>query len=188
MHSIDALKQEHRFIERGLEVLKSMAHRLEQGESVPADKVQALLEFFRIFADKCHHAKEEGLLFPQLEAKGIPREGGPIGVMLYEHDEGRAFIRQMTEAANNLSDGSARGQFVQAAHGYMELLRGHIDKEDNVLFLMAERVLSADDDRRLVDAFERHEREEMGEGVHERFHQFIHQLEQEFLPKERHHG
>lgn len=188
MRSVEALKHEHRVIERGLAVLGAIVHRLEHGESVPADKVQALLDFFRTFADRCHHGKEEGLLFPQLEGKGIPCEGGPIGVMLYEHDEGRAFVRQMTEEANNLSDPAAREQFVQAAHGYIGLLRQHIDKEDNVLFQMAENVLSEDDDRQLADAFERHEREEIGEGVHERFHQLIHELEHDFLPEEHRHA
>ena len=57
-----------------------------------------LQEFFRLFADQCHHGKEEELLFPLLEQKGIPRTGGPIGVTLHEHEEGRALVRQMGDA------------------------------------------------------------------------------------------
>lgn len=180
MQALEVLMQEHRAIEHGLAVLEAAAHRLERGERVPPDKLAALLEFFRVFADKCHHAKEEGLLFPELEARGMPREGGPIGVMLSEHEEGRALQAQMRDALA-ADDGAARRQFVGAAHRYIALLRQHIQKEDNVLFKMAQGFLSADDDRRLTEVFERHEREEVGEGEHERFHRLIHELEREFL-------
>lgn len=188
MQAVEVLRHEHRVIERGLAVLEAMAHRMEHGETVPVDKVQALLEFFRVFADQYHHGKEEGMLFPELEARGIPHEGGPIGVMLSEHDQGRALIAQMTEATNHLSDSMAQTQFVQAAHGYIQLLRQHISKEDNVLFKMAEGVLSAGDDRRLTDAFERHERDATGLDVHEHFHHLIHELEHEFLSEEQKKG
>lgn len=176
MKSVEILMHEHRVIERGLGVLEAIANKLESGEDVPAEKVVKLLDFFQVFADKCHHGKEEGMLFPELEARGVPREGGPIGVMLYEHEEGRAFQRQLREALPNLSDPQSRQKFVQAARGYIELLRQHIWKEDNVLFQMAQQVLTESDDALLVERFERYEQEEIGEGIHERFHHLVHEL------------
>lgn len=180
MKSVDVLMHEHRVIEKGLTILEAVAERVGRGETVPADKVESLLDFFRTFADKCHHGKEEGMLFPELEAKGIPREGGPIGVMLLEHEEGRNLQRRMREAASDLGKEENRREFVNAARDYIALLRQHIWKEDNVLFQMAQQVLTEADDERLAEQFERHEREEIGEGVHEHFHQLIHRLEAEF--------
>ncbi|MEZ8221428.1 Hemerythrin-like domain-containing protein, partial [Candidatus Fervidibacteria bacterium JGI MDM2 JNZ-1-D12] len=151
-----------------------------RGENVPTEKVIALLDFFRVFADLCHHGKEEGLLFSELEAKGIPKEGGPIGVMLHEHDEGRNLQRQMREAVSDLSNEANRQKFTAAARDYIALLRQHIWKEDNVLFKMAEQVLTEVDDKELAERFERYEREHIGEGVHERYHHLVHGLELEF--------
>ena len=184
MGSVEVLMHEHRVIEQGLAILKNIADRIERGEPVPTDKVTALLDFFRVFADQCHHGKEEGMLFPELEAKGIPKEGGPIGVMLFEHEEGRGLRRKMVEAAGNLSDEANWQQFVTAARNFINLLRQHIWKEDNVLFKMAEQVLTEAEDEQLAERFERHEREHIGEGVHERYHQLIHELEAEFLSHE----
>ncbi len=181
MKSVEALMHEHRVIERGLEVLAAIADRLERGETPPTEKVTALLDFFRFFADGCHHGKEEGMLFPELEARGVPKEGGPIGVMLHEHDEGRALQQQMRQALTDLADATNRQQFVTAARNYIALLRQHIWKEDNVLFKMAEQVLTDADDAQLAERFERHEREHIGEGVHERYHHLIHELEAEFV-------
>lgn len=183
MQTIETLVHEHDIIEHGLAILNEVANRVSVNEAVPTDKVQALLDFFQKFADTCHHAKEEGVLFPELEARGIPRNGGPIGVMLYEHDEGRAKRASMVEALPNLEDATARDRFVCAARDFVSLLGAHIHKENNILFKMAENVLSDDDDRRLYQAFERHEREVIGEGEHERLHQFVHDMEHEFLAK-----
>jgi hemerythrin-like domain-containing protein len=56
------------------------------------------LDFIRHFADECHHFKEEQVLFPAMEEHGIPKEGGPIGMMLIEHEEGRGYVRDMAAA------------------------------------------------------------------------------------------
>lgn len=178
--ALETLRDEHRVIEHGLLVLEAMANRLEQGEAVPRERVASLLEFFRSFADGCHHAKEEETLFPELEGRGIPREGGPIGVMLHEHEEGRALQQRMRRASSNLAEEADRQEFITAAREYIALLRRHISKEDDVLFPMAQQVLTEADDEALLERFERHEREQLGEGVHERYHQLIHELEAEF--------
>ncbi len=181
MRTVDILMHEHRVVEQGLAVLEAMAGRLARGQGVPADEVGAMLDFFRDFVDGCHHAKEEQSLFPALVERGVPREGGPVGVMLSEHDQGRSLQRQMREALPRLaSDAGARNRFAQAVQDYATLLRQHIMKEDNVLFQMAERVLTPEDDRRLGEAFDRHEREEMGPGTHQRFHALIDRLAAEY--------
>ena len=41
---------------------------------------------------------------------------------------------------------------------------------------MADQLLSAKDDQALFEAFEKIEAEEMGEGVHEKYHQLAHNL------------
>lgn len=99
---------------------------------------------FSQFADKCHHAKEEDLFFPLLKERGIPGEGGPIGVMLHGHDVGRESVRRMREAADGESLDAA--EFSDAAKAFIPLLRQHIFKENNILFRMAANVLTAEED------------------------------------------
>jgi hemerythrin-like domain-containing protein len=92
MSATDDLRTDHRAIERMLAILETAAQRIDQGVRVPPDVFRQGVDFVRNFADRCHHAKEEENLFPRMEARGVPRDGGPIGVMLFEHDEGRAYI------------------------------------------------------------------------------------------------
>ena len=84
MKATQTLIHEHEVITQGLAVLDAMATRLARGEGVPAHDLEQLLEFFSVFADGCHHAKEERILFPALEAAGMPRDGGPIAVRYAE--------------------------------------------------------------------------------------------------------
>jgi hemerythrin-like domain-containing protein len=178
------LRHEHEAILRMLDVTEEVAHRLRQNERVAPETLGELNEFFQLFADRCHHAKEEELLFPLLERKGVPRTGGPIGVMLAEHEEGRARIREMVESADAYGRGenAADRRWAEAARQYSDLLSQHILKENNVLFGMAERVLSSTDQTKLAEDFERLETEKMGVGTHDRLHRVMDRLVAQVLP------
>ncbi|MFN7085871.1 MAG: hemerythrin domain-containing protein [Burkholderiales bacterium] len=181
MEATETLMDEHRAIERLLDSLELAADRLDAGESVRPGFFLEAAEFIRDFADGCHHRKEEGLLFPALEAAGMPRESGPIGVMLHEHDAGRAFTKAMREAAGRLQDGdaAAKSAITANARGYAALLRQHIRKEDTILFRMAEQFIEGAARDQLTAAFERVGREETGAGVHGKYLALLEGLEQE---------
>jgi hemerythrin-like domain-containing protein len=173
------LRHEHEAIQKMLDAAEEAARRIDGGVEASSQILSGLLEFLRIFADQCHHGKEEDLLFPLLEQKGLPRAGGPIGVMLAEHEQGRSLIRRMAAALDAFSTGKedAAHQWAQAAHDYVALLRAHIEKENNVLFVMAERLLSGKEQEDLSAAFEKLELEKMGAGTHERLHRLMEKLE-----------
>jgi hemerythrin-like domain-containing protein len=101
-------------------------------------------------------------------------------MMLIEHEQGRAFVRALAEAAGRYARGdqSAVPVLIQNGRGYVALLRQHIMKEDNILFMLADRVLSEADQRQLVEDFEIIERDKTGPGEHERYHRMLDQLEQ----------
>ena len=167
MKSIDRLVAEHDIIERGLDLLEKAVAQIESGQSVPDGFSKWAPQFFRQFADQCHHAKEEDLLFPLLKERGIPEEGGPIGCMLQEHEVDRGCVRRMREASE--TGQFDEGKFVTAAKEFIPLLRQHIDKENNILFQMAQDVLSEADDADLTGKFSKAEQERDLDGMHERY-------------------
>jgi hemerythrin-like domain-containing protein len=179
MLASEVLKSEHRGIERMLKVLEKEAARLEAGEPVQLRTFEDGVEFLRNFADRCHHTKEETRLFPALKAAGVAVEGGPIGMMLAEHEQGRKHIRGMAEALEAYKNGdrSAGAALASSARAYVSLLRQHIWKEDNVLFPMADRILPESEQASLIASFDKIEEEEMGPGVHERYHQMLDELD-----------
>jgi len=175
------LKEEHRVIERMLAVLEAAAHRLDAGERVRAGLFREAVDFVRTFADKNHHGKEEANLFPRLEERGVPKEGGPLGMMLHEHDLGRGFIQAIEGAIDAYERGDEAAAKVIADNigGYTQLLTEHIWKEENVLFQMADQVLSEDDQQDLTERFEQVEAEVIGPDALERYTDMLGRAEQE---------
>ena len=147
---------------------------------VHADTVRQMADFLKNFVDRCHHTKEEKHLFAAMHAHGMPMTTGPLAVMLREHEQGRVHVRAIAEAVGKtgIPSASSARKVKDELSTYAVLLRGHIDKEDNVLYPMADRLLTADEQNALMQAFERVESEEMGAGVHERYHAWIETLMQ----------
>jgi len=162
------LKDEHALILEALDAIERKVSALEAGAAPDRAYFEKAVQFLRTFADKCHHGKEENLLFKTMVDRGFPLHGGPIAVMLHEHDTGRAFIRGLAEGAAALgTDPAAMKKVVGNGRDYIGLLRAHIDKENHILFPMADNVLSPDDQEHLAKEFERFETEETGAGVHD---------------------
>jgi len=114
------------------------------------------VDFIRNYADRFHHAKEEDVLFAELVKNGMPEKQSPIEAMHMEHDQGRAHVRAIEEAAQKALDGET-GQtsvIVENATGYATLLRGHIDKENDILYPLAERILPESVRNRMLAAYE----------------------------------
>ena len=156
MHPADVLSQEHRIIELKLDELERQLRRIRAGERFPRAFFDEALDFFRNFADGCHHAKEENLLFPRMKERGVPEQGGPIGVMLAEHDQGRGYLKAVRENLQAASQESpeAISAVLNNAGSYIVMLRQHIQKEDNILFRMARMVLEPDDVAELTREFD----------------------------------
>jgi hemerythrin-like domain-containing protein len=137
------LRREHELI---LEVAGALSGMLADHENAPLDydAVSRCITFFRLYADACHHGKEESILFPALVAHGLPEEAGPVAVMLQEHEEGRAMVREMAAslAGARAGETTADVNLRNAAADFVELITAHIGKENNILFDMADQLIS----------------------------------------------
>jgi hemerythrin-like domain-containing protein len=178
-YASEDLKDEHDGILFGLEILEKMTEQLQKNRKVEKGDFREMINFLKLFADKCHHGKEEGLLFPAMEKVGIQNQNGPIGQMLIEHAEGRKYISQMSEA---IKDNSVNeNDLIQAATNYIRLLRQHIEKENAVLFPMGDRKIPAEIQADLLTSFEEFEEKVMGKGTHEKLHELLKKFEIKYL-------
>ncbi len=186
MNPIEDLREEHDAVRLTLRILDKIVFETSKAGRVPRPgDIDQLLEFFSVFVDTCHHGKEEELLFPAMEAVGVSRDGGPIGVMLKEHEKGRGHVKAMRAALNRSHDETtgAVDDLIRHARAYIELLEQHIQKENRVLFPMAIRHLSVAKLNELNDGFEKIETDKIGAGRHEAFHRMLDSLKSVYLSK-----
>ncbi|MFZ2095500.1 MAG: hemerythrin domain-containing protein [Anaerolineales bacterium] len=165
----DVLEDEHRYILKVIGAMSVLAETLEKGEQVDPETFMNIVEFMRIFADKCHHGKEEALLFPLLEKRGVPPHGCPIGVLVHDHQTGRTLVTGLAEAAEGFQKGdpTARDALMKNIRGITDLYPGHIWREDYLAFPMSNKVLNADDQKSLSEEFEKVD-EIIGRDVYQR--------------------
>lgn len=183
MKATQQLKDEHEGIKLMLNIMEAISNNLGKGKELNINHYEKILEFIKGFTDKCHHGKEEDILFPALIEKGMFKDGGPIAVMLYEHQSGRDHIKSLSSAFEDLKGGnkSAIKNIISSSGNYIELLRNHIEKENNVLFLMADKVLNETEQLKIFDAFEKLEVDKIGIGKHEEFHKLLKELRSIYL-------
>ena len=171
MEATEILMREHRVIERVIGAIEIAASALEQGKAVRPEFFLQAADFIKNFADGSHHRKEEGVLFEAMIQHGMSAQGGPVGVMLHEHEQGRAFTRAMRTAAQAVQEGRLEesSNIIQNALGYATLLRQHILKEDRILYPMAEKMLPVDRQNQMLEEFSQVDHTETGKDIHEKY-------------------
>jgi hemerythrin-like domain-containing protein len=186
MKATQILIEEHEAIKRMLSILEKIVDELESSGKANIEHLENIQEFITVFADRCHHAKEENVLFPAMTDEGFPQEEGPLKVMLSQHEQGRSFVKGFGEALAKYQAGdiSTIPTIVENARGYIALLRDHIDKENNILYPIADMHLSQDKDETLIKKFEQIETERIGEGKHEEFHRLLENLSKIYLSRQ----
>ncbi len=183
MSATEDLRAEHEGIRLMLRVLNKISEVLESGQAADPVHLNKITEFLTVFVDRCHHGKEEDFLFPELERQNISKRDGLLGVLLTEHEEGRGFVKGMVEAVENIGRGGAFGPFLfkDNSRKYGELLSRHIDKENDILFPLADKELSKEMQESLKKSFDHLEEERIGIGKHEEFHSLLSELKKNYL-------
>jgi hemerythrin-like domain-containing protein len=155
MTPTQVMEGEHRLIETVVKALGGVAAALERGQPADAAVLATAVEFFRIYADKLHHGKEETLFFPMLVKRGVPPQGCPIGGLNHEHEKGRVLVRALADQAPAYAQGKpgAKEAMLETLHGLVDLYQNHIWKEDAMVFPMADKVLTAADQTELTEKF-----------------------------------
>ncbi|MBN1440462.1 MAG: hemerythrin domain-containing protein [Anaerolineales bacterium] len=150
------LEREHRFIEKVVQACLALSEEIRAGRAIDADLLRRIADFMRVYADKCHHGKEEILLFPALIARGVPMTGCPIGALSAEHVQGRRLVGGLVDSVGMLDSAGeeARKGILANLDGIQRLYPNHIWKEDYLLFPMTLKMMDPKDLEALQEKFE----------------------------------
>jgi hemerythrin-like domain-containing protein len=178
MKPTDTLKHEHQIVLLVLDAMDKETSGITETGKVNINKIEKFVDFTKNFTDGCHHAKEEKHFFVKMKERGMSFDSGPIAVMLHEHEMARTFIKEIVDNLQKAGQGDAESvnAVCRNIKNYSNLLKAHINKENNILFNMADNMFTNEDQRELEAKFEKVEKEEIGEAVHEHYHQLAHEI------------
>ncbi len=142
---------EHENILHAIDALLDQCAQDEKSGAVSHDFYRSEIDFIRNYADKFHHAKEEDILFIELNKDSANTHCNPTEQMLYEHNSGRQYVKEIEAglAENSLT------KVLAGARNYGNLLKDHIYKEDNILYPMADETLSDKIKDEMLEKFEK---------------------------------
>jgi hemerythrin-like domain-containing protein len=136
--STSSLRRDHDLIEKVINAMELTTQLLKENKKIPQLAITQVIDFTKNFTDVCHHSKEENSLFPALEQAGMPRNMGPIAVMLMEHEVSRKIAKRMEDSANVYFESGDSSRLVSDMAEYIDHIRQHLWKENNRLFMMAD--------------------------------------------------
>jgi hemerythrin-like domain-containing protein len=167
------LEDEHHFIKMAIGALEVIAEKLDAGKLLDASLLREIVDFMRTYADKDHHGKEEALMFPALEKKGVPINGCPLGALIYDHKKGRELVKELAETTEMYVKDlqGTSGKLVLCIKGLINLYPTHIWREDYLLFPMTDKILTPEEQQDLYDKFQVVEKE-FGKEEHDRYERF----------------
>ena len=182
----DFLVSEHEMIERAMAVLRSNLEKIDTAVKAPL-QMQRAIDFLLEFGDKMHNTKEEKFLFPLMGQKGLPVEGGPIGVMLMEHDAERKLLHRMMAELPNLAEATSasRQKFAGEGFEYLKIRAEHIWKENDVLYAMGRKVISEEENVALLGEFKALDQQTYGPEARQHYEQMLTEVEKDSEARKR---
>ncbi len=161
MMPVGPLMIEHRLIERMIAVMKRKLQQWEKTGEVDPVFIETAVDFIRTYADRCHHGKEEDILFRDLGKKPISGEHKRImEELMEEHRWGRKTTGRLVEANEAYRNGESRAvsTIIECVQALVEFYPKHIEKEDRHFFLPVMDYFSREEKDGMLDeeyAFDR---------------------------------
>ena len=170
----DLLRQDHEMTER---VFAAMEARFATATGPSRAQVMKLVRYLGDYVDRCHNQKEEQHLFPRLVRAGMPRDAGPLAVMLDEHERARQILARLGSLGRAFAAGDAAAlpDLRDAFTAYASLCKDHFWKESDVLYPAAKRMLSGEEAAAIVEGIDALEAA-IGDGTRERYYRMAQEI------------
>lgn len=184
MNSVEVMVKEHENIKRMLKVVRKASFKVMKGEEINYDDFNKMIEFIRLYADAHHHGKEEKFLFKEMQTNlGKLGENLITHGMLVEHDYGRLYMSELTNALKRVKEGDEESKLdvISNAVGYTNLLTRHIGKEDDAVYKFGETQLPKEVMEKVNLKTEEFEKEAEKQGTQKYFLDILEKLENKYL-------
>jgi hemerythrin-like domain-containing protein len=177
MLPIDALMQEHRLIERMISQMRKERLEMQKANDVNSTFIDVAVDFIKVYADRCHHGKEEGVLFRKLSGIQLSSEhAGMMRELIDEHVYARRTTGNLVKAKDRYGKGEdeARNDVWKLLNDLVEFYPKHIEKEDKKFFYPSMNYFAGQEQEAMLNEFWDFDRKI----VHEHYAKLLDEMEE----------
>lgn len=179
MKPIGPLMREHRLIERMVKLMERQLRDIRGGREANPLLINSAVDFFKTYADRTHHGKEEDILFRDLSAKQLsPEHKGIMDELTEEHVFARKKVRSLKGAMDAYAQGGSGASLDDIAGCLAELVKlypAHIEKEDARFFYPCLEYFTREEQGRMLEEFAEFDRRM----IHEKYNALVEGLEKQ---------
>ena len=166
---IEILLEEHRRIDEMMDLLDLSVKKAKEPPGLPPEIMAKELDFCKNFINKCHEAKEEEVLVPELRRRGYPMDRGPILEMLEDHKKGRAILRRLLATEKSSREDERQRSFSEMAAAYALFLYEHMRGEEEHILKRADLAIERSVQESLAAECRKLDDERLGKGLHDKY-------------------
>ena len=182
MRATDDLIQEHKAIIEVLDIMSKIADNIKTKKGFYTTEIEEIINFVKVFADKCHQTKEETVLFPALVLAGIPEDNSTMALIRHEHSLCRGLIKDISDCVENCKIGFPFSceLIADSLNNYVYILRNHFDNEEEFLFPLADKTLTDEQQNEIFEQFEKIKQGTICQDVYKRFDNLLTELKRKY--------
>jgi len=177
MKPTEDLMIEHNSINLMLNIMSKISKSIKTQNVFYTIDVEKIVDFLFVYIDQCHRLKEEKFFYPAFTSSNLPVDYDPAE-LINEHILGNIYLKEIISCVENCKMGSTFScdKIADCMINYVKLIQNHMQKEENVYFAIAEKVLSKEMQNEISEQFKKIDEEFFGHGVHKRFDEYFNDL------------
>jgi hemerythrin-like domain-containing protein len=176
MNPAGPLMIEHRLIEKIVPIIREEKNKIEKYKKVNPLFIDKTVDFFRFYADKTHHGKEEDILFRELKNKDLSEEHtNTMNELIEEHKVARTTVGNLLNAKERYQKGEkdAINDVLDILEKLAEFYPNHIEKEDKHFFLPVMNYFTNEEQEKMLEEYWEFDKKL----IHEKYRQIIEELQ-----------
>jgi len=184
MKATQNLIGEHNDILELLQVMGNISRNITSNQIFYTSDIEDIIDFLKHFIEKSHHKKEE-IFYPVLMLANLPTAREELSAMLYEHVLAHNYLKDINSCVENCKIGNSFSQqlLAESMMKYVALMKGHIRKEERIIFPLADQVLDESKLNEINKQFEKIEEKIVQHDFHGHYHRLLNILKAKYPDK-----
>ena len=182
MTPTENLINEHKKINELLDIMSKIALKIKSKDVFYPNDVEEIVKYLINLIENSHHGKEDDVFYPELISSGIPKETAPLSIINYEHIISVNYLKDISSCVVNCKIGNDfSGELLaDSLTNYVIAIKNHIQREEEIVFPIANEVFSIEKQNEILQRFEVIEQKYISNSFNDQFDKLLNKFKNKY--------